>query len=97
MPIIKSAIKRMHQATKARARNAATKRGLKASIKTFKAKLTGENLKKAQSEIDKAVKKNLLEKNTAARQKAALVRLAKGAGVKVVPGTKKAAKKATTK
>ncbi len=81
----------MRQAVKARARNAATKRGLKASVKNFKATVTADNLKKAQSQIDKAVKKNLLEKNTAARQKAALVRTAKAAGVKVVAGVKKAA------
>lgn len=97
MPIIKSAIKRMRQATKARARNAATKRGLKASVKTFKAKLTAENLKKAQSNIDKAVKKNLLNKNTAARQKAAMARTAKAAGIKVAAGAKKAAPKVAAK
>jgi len=101
MPVIKSAIKRMRQATKARARNAATKRGLKASVKTFKTKVTADNLKKAQSQIDKAVKKNLLNKNTAARQKAALVRAAKAAGVKAaakkaVPA-KNAAKKPAVK
>lgn len=90
MPIIKSAIKRMRQAAKARTRNAATRRSLKETVKGFKAKLTLDNLKKAQSEIDKAVKKNLLSKNTAARQKAALARAAKEAGVKIT-GTKKAA------
>lgn len=94
MPIIKSAVKRMHQANKARIRNQQTKRGLKAAIKAFTTKMTGVNLSKAQSEIDKAVKKNLLDKNTAARRKASLARAAKEAGVKVTAAVKKAAPKA---
>ncbi len=95
MPIIKSAIKRMHQATKAKARNQQTKRGLKSAVKAFTAKMTGVNLSKAQSEIDKAVKKNLMPKNTAARKKAQLAKAAKEAGVKVVATAKKAVPKAT--
>lgn len=90
MPIIKSAIKRMRQAAKARTRNAAFKRDLKETVKTFKSKVTADNLKKAQSEIDLAVKKHLLNKNTAARQKSALAAAAREAGVKAT-GTKKAA------
>lgn len=102
MPIIKSAIKQMRQSIKARARNSAFKRGLKDTVKAFTSKMSFDNLKKAQSEIDKAVKKNLLNKNTAARQKAALARAAKEAGVKA-SGAKKAvaakpaAKKAAAK
>ncbi len=97
MPIIKSAIKRMHQAAKARVRNAATKRGLKASLKSFSGTMTAENLQKAQSEIDKAVKKNLLDKNTAARRKAKLVRQAKAAGAKPAVAKKAATKPAAAK
>jgi ribosomal protein S20 len=82
MPIIKSAIKRMHQAVTRKARNQQTKRGLKAAVKAFSAKMNSNNLSKAQSEIDKAVKKNLLNKNTAARKKAQLAAAAKAAGVK---------------
>ncbi len=92
MPIIKSAVKRMHQAAKARIRNAATKRSLKTSVKAFHGKMTAEGLQKAYSEIDKAVKKKLLEKNTAARRKASLAKLAKEAGV-TFGGAKKAATK----
>lgn len=95
MPIIKSAIKRMRQAVSRRARNVATKRNLKAATKAFGAKVSVDNLKKAQSEIDKAVKKNLLSKNTAARRKAQLAKTAKEAGVKMAAGAKKAAAKAT--
>jgi len=92
MPIIKSAIKRMRQAAKARVRNAATKRGLKASVKAFSGKMTASSLQKAQSEIDKAVKKNLLDKNTAARRKAKLAKAAKEAGVKLASAKKAVAK-----
>jgi len=92
MPIIKSAIKRMRQAAKARVRNAATKRGLKASVKAFSGKMTASSLQKAQSEIDKAVKKNLLDKNTAARRKAKLAKVAKEAGVKLASAKKAVAK-----
>lgn len=90
MPIIKSAIKRMHQAAKRRARNVTTKRDLKAAVKAFIAEPNADNLSKAQSTIDKAVKKNILEKNTAARRKAGLVVIAKAAGAKA-PAVKKAA------
>lgn len=85
MPVIKSAIKRMHQAAKARARNVTTKRDLKAAVKAFIAKPTAENLSKAQAQLDKAVKKNVLEKNTAGRRKANLAAIAKAAGAKAAP------------
>jgi ribosomal protein S20 len=92
MPIIKSAIKRMRQTEKRRARNVTTKRNLRTALKTLTSKST-EDLRKAQSEIDTAVKKNLMSKNTAARKKSQLVKQAKEAGVK--PTTAKvAAKKA---
>lgn len=100
VPIIKSAIKRMHQAAKRRARNVTTKRDLKAAIKAFMAEPTAANLSKAQANLDKAVKKNVLEKNTASRRKARLAALAKAAGTKaeapkkVAPAKKAAAPKA---
>lgn len=90
MPIIKSAIKRMRQTIKRRARNVTNKRDLRTAIKAFMTSPTAETLRAAQSEIDTAVKKNLLEKNTAARKKSQLVKIAKEAGIKVVAGAKKA-------
>ena len=90
MPIIKSAIKRVKQAAKRRERNVSTKRDIKGAVKSFLAKPTSEGLSKAQSEIDTAVKKNLIPKATAARRKSALAKVAKEAGVKIA-----AAKKAT--
>lgn len=83
MPIIKSAIKRMHQASKRRARNIGTKRELKAAVKAFIADKTAANLSKAQSCVDTAVKKNILKKNTASRKKSQLANMAKEAGVKI--------------
>lgn len=97
MPIIKSAIKRMKQTIKRRDRNVAIKRDVKSALKAFTAKPTSESLSKAQSEIDTAVKKNLITKNTAARRKANLAKAAKTAGVKLAPAKKAAAKPAVAK
>ncbi len=101
MPIIKSAIKRAKQTLVRRDRNVTTKKEVKAAVKAFDATPTATTLSKAHSALDKAVKKNVLEKNTAARRKSALSRRAKDAGVKLV-ATKKAtatpvAKKAPAK
>lgn len=93
MPIIKSAIKRMKQTIKRRERNVGIKRDIKTAVKAFLAKPTSEGLGKAQSEIDTAVKKKLINKNTAARRKSNLAKTAKAAGVKLAPAAKKAAAK----
>ena len=93
MPIIKSAIKRAKQTIKRRERNVGTKRDVKEALKTFMATPTAETLSKIQSEIDTAVKKNVLNKNTAARRKAGLSKFAKNAGV-TFGAAKKAAPKA---
>ena len=83
MPIIKSAVKRMKQTATRRQRNIATKRAIKASTKAFVAEPSAAALSQAQSELDKAVKKGLLKKNTASRRKASLAKDAKAAGVKL--------------
>jgi ribosomal protein S20 len=105
MPIIKSAIKRAKQTIKRRDRNVGIKRDIKDATKAFIAKPTAAGLSTAHSEIDTAVKKGLLKKNTAARRKSNLSKIAKSAGVKLAttsksaikPATKAAAKPATTK
>lgn len=100
MPIIKSAIKRAKQTIARRERNVATKRVLKDAVKAFNAKPSAETLSAAQAAIDTAVKKNILEKNTAARRKAGLSKIAKDAGVKLGAAKKavaKAAPKTATK
>jgi len=91
MPIIKSAIKRAKQTIKRRERNVSIKRDIKGAVKAFIAKPSAKTLAAAQSELDTAVKKGLLKKNTASRRKANLAKVAKDAGVKLE--TKKAAAK----
>lgn len=103
MPIIKSAIKRAKQAQIRRERNVATKKAVKAAVRAFLDKPTAKTLSAAQSEIDTAVKKNVLNKQTAARRKSALSKVAKEAGVKLekakkaAPAAKPATKKAPAK
>ncbi len=92
MPIIKSAIKRAKQTIKRRERNVGIKRDIKEATKAFLAKPTATGLSAAHSEIDTAVKKKLLKKNTAARRKAQLSKAAKDAGVKLSTGKKTATK-----
>ena len=94
MPIIKSAKKAARQAEKRTEHNVEIKKAIKAALKAFKANPTLENLAKAQSEYDKAVKKDLLKKNTASRRKAKLYKIAKNAGLTL---EKKAAKPAAAK
>ena len=102
MPIIKSAKKAARQAEKRTRHNVEIKKSIKAALKAFKNNPTPETLSKAQSEYDKAVKKDLMKKNTAARRKAKLHKIAKKAGVKLTgtpkkPATKTATKTTTTK
>lgn len=105
MPIIKSAKKRVRVARKATIRNVKTKRSLKSALKSFQATLTGGKAStksaaaksKAQSELDKAGKKNVMHKNKIARKQRQLAAAAKKAGVKVEAGQKKATKPAVKK
>jgi small subunit ribosomal protein S20 len=83
MPIIKSAKKAARQADKRTKHNVEIKKDIKAAVKAFKAKPSAKTLAAAQSEYDKAVKKDLLKKNTASRRKANLHEFAKKAGVKL--------------
>ena len=97
MPIIKSAIKRAKQAVVRRERNVATKKDVKSAAKAFHAKPSAKTLSAAHSEIDTAVKKNVINKHTAARRKSQLSKIAKEAGVKLEAATKAPAKAATAK
>lgn len=83
MPIIKSAIKATRQTEKRTAHNQFIKKSIKQALKAFKTNPTFANFQAAQSEYDKAVKKNLLHKNTASRRKSALANLAKASGMKL--------------
>ncbi len=107
MPIIKSAKKRVKIAAKANVRNVRTKRTLRDALKAFsKAVEAGKpsDIQKTQrdvvSALDIAVKKDIIHKNKAARQKAAVSLTAKTAGAKVVknvPKSKPVAKPTTKK
>ena len=83
MPIIKSAKKAARQAVKRTEHNAEIKKSIRTAKKNLIKNPSFENLQKAQSEYDKAVKKDLMKKNTASRRKSALAALAKSLGVKV--------------
>lgn len=105
MPIIKSAKKRVRVARKATVRNVKTKRSLKTALKSFQATITGgkassksvQAKSKAQSELDKAGKKNVMHKNKVARKQRQLAAKAKAAGVKPGAAKKKAAAKPAAK
>jgi ribosomal protein S20 len=97
MPIIKSAIKRAKQTIKRRERNIGIKKDIKGAVKAFITKPSAKTLAAAQSELDTAVKKGLLKKNTVARRKSQLSRIAKEAGVKLEAAKKPAAKAAPAK
>jgi ribosomal protein S20 len=97
MPIIKSAIKRAKQTIKRRARNVGIKHDIKEATKAFVAKPSAATLSAAHSELDIAIKKGLLKKNTVARRKAQLSKIAKDAGVKLATGTKKVVAKTAVK
>ena len=90
MPIIKSAVKKMRQDQKRYAQNLRTKRALRTAVKAFETEPTFDALRKAQSAIDTAVKKNVLTKAAAARRMSHLSATAKAAGVKIPADTKKA-------
>ncbi len=98
MPIIKSAIKRAKQTIKRRERNVGIKREIKTAVNAFLANPTAKGLSAAQSELDTAVKKGLLKKNTVARRMTRLAGVAKKAGLGKAEATvaPKAAKVAKT-
>lgn len=79
MPIIKSAMKRARQTIKRRSHNLQVKRAVHddvravhSAIESGEAEAIVSAYKAAQSEIDRAVKKGTLHRNTAGRRKAQL-------------------------
>lgn len=96
MPIIKSAIKRVRQQAKRQKRNTITKDVYKTLIKEFSLLVADKKIAEAQKlfpqvqkAIDMAVKKNLLNANTAGRRKS---HLSKQISVKKAAPKKAAAK-----
>lgn len=79
MPNLKSQIKRMKQAERARLRNKSVKSAIKTIVKRFETALSEQNFEEAKTllneiyrKLDKAVSKGVLHKNTAARKKSRL-------------------------
>lgn len=86
MPLLKSSIKQNRQNAKNRLRNDTQKLGTRKAIKavekmvaTKETKDLSVSVNKAAGMIDKMAKKNLIHKNTAARRKSKLMRLANSA------------------
>lgn len=82
MPIIKSAKKRVKIAEKKTLRNRMNRSALRTSIKRFEKAIDNNDLDsakveltKAESIIDKSVKKGIIHKNNAARKKSRLNKL----------------------
>ena len=81
MPITTSAKKALRQNKRRRIKNVKQSRSLKDEVKTLKKlvaakdkKSAGEALPKVYKALDKAVKTNLLKKNTASRMKSRLTK-----------------------
>jgi small subunit ribosomal protein S20 len=82
MPIIKSAKKALRQNKKRKLENLKVKNKMKDQVKKIKSfvsngkkKEAQENLSRGYKAIDKAVKKGIIKKNTAARKKSRLTKL----------------------
>ena len=111
MPVIKSAIKRVRQEKKRKAYNVSVKSGVKAKFKAVRDEVatgkvkSNEDLIAAIKEIDRAVRKGVIKKQTAARKKSRLTKSYNAVATKPFgtenpgkAGTKKAtAKKAPAK
>ena len=80
MPRIKSAKKRMRQTKTRTARNKATRSDLRTAVKKVRTAGTAAEaaaaMKDAESMIDRAGRKNMVHRNTAARTKSRLAKLA---------------------
>ncbi len=109
MPVTKSAIKAMHQSRKANERNKATKADFRVKVKATKKAAASQDkdfaktLSTAIQALDKAAKKGVLHKNTAARRKSRLMsalnkvlgKVVEPASIKAAPKAKPAAKTTT--
>lgn len=93
MPLIKSAKKKLRQDKKRQKRNKSTKDFLKEVLKKARQNPTVESIRLASKTADKAVKKQLIHKNKAARVKSSLAKLLSGETVVAPVKEKKAVTK----
>jgi small subunit ribosomal protein S20 len=82
MAITKSAKKAHRASLRRRVFNVRRKRALVSSVKDAKKATSAESLSKAYQAIDKAAKRGIIKKNTAARKKSRLVKALRRAEVK---------------
>lgn len=75
MPVIKSAKKKLRQDKKRTLQNKRIENLLKEIVKKAQKNPSDENIKKAISVVDKAIKKKIIHKNKGARIKSSLSRL----------------------
>lgn len=79
MPITSSAKKALRRSDRQRATNVQVRSRMKTAMDAFTQSPSAQTLSEAFSRIDRAVKNNLLHRNTAARRKARLNRVLAGA------------------
>ena len=91
MPLIKSAVKKMHQDRRRYAQNLRTKRAMRTAVKAFEADPSFDTMRQAQRAIDTAAKKKVISKQAAARRIKHVAKAAKEAGVKIPSKKKKTA------
>ncbi|MCD8484397.1 30S ribosomal protein S20 [Candidatus Woesebacteria bacterium] len=77
MPILSSAKKALRVSLRKQAINNQVRSQMKTAVKKFMSNPSAEALQEAYSRLDKAVKRNLMHKNTAARRKARMSRTLK--------------------
>lgn len=92
MPLIKSAIKKMRQDARKRVVNKKLRLELKKVTKKAGENPSSESIKQAYSTLDKAVKRGLIHKNTAARKKSSLAKKIQVRPAKSPKAKKKAGK-----
>lgn len=74
MPVTKSAKKALKQAVKRKGVNDKVRRGMRAAVKDALSKKNPDALKKAYSELDRAVKLQVIHKNKSSRLKSRLAK-----------------------
>ncbi|HSX09427.1 MAG TPA: 30S ribosomal protein S20 [Candidatus Saccharimonadales bacterium] len=97
MPILKHAKKKLKQDKKRSIKNKKIKDTFKLLVKKAKAEKSAESLSLAFSAVDKAAKKNILNKNKAARMKSALSKQMSSDATPAATSAKKAAPKKESK
>lgn len=97
MPILKHAKKKLKQDKKRTIRNKLVKNTFKLAVKKAKTEKNAKTVSGAFKAIDKAVKKNLIHKNKAARMKSSLSKLVSGSGAKSKTAEAKNTKPASVK